>query len=355
MQGWNKTGVRTEKVIVEGRVFDAPLVITTSGEILPLVVRFPENPPGGNVEVPALQKRHHTAEALIRNMDLILAVADASKKLGMRRAADEIVTPALQLTADAIRLYTASRDDEEVQRLCVLVARQVRMGLLSLTVRRAVHGALKGRNPCVVYRRFTRFPKTEENKGFLEGSYTCLETVTELSKHYRPGKKVRPPRGHVYEIIQSAALVRMPVLHVGQAERPPGQWERTGDIEFLPIEQASDVFEDLCTGSGAQDDSDSGPAESGPDLCYGDEPHLCCALPTVTPPSACCQTELHNLFVTRWDPWGTEETSALIAYASLLQDGARMCERMLCYSLNRRTCGELRVQAFNGTQERSSG
>lgn len=355
MQRWNRIGVRTEKIVVDGRVFDAPLVVTQSGEILPLVVRVPEASPEGNAAVPGLQRRHDAAEALLSTMHLILAVPIACKKIKMETAADEIMKPALQLALDAIRLYMASKSEEEVERLCVLIARQVRMGLLALSMRRAVLGALKSKNPNVFYRRFARFPRTDDKGNLLKDSHGRTQIAMEVIKDYKRGKRLRPPGGHVYEIIQSAATVGVPALRADEEPGQPTEGEQTSDIEFHPIEQPSDAFETLCRGYPAEADLDCGSADSGLGLCYADEPHLCCALPSVVPPSACCETELHNLCVTRWQPWGTEETSALVACGMLLQDGELMCERMLCHGLNLRTYGEMRRQALDLGQEPTAG
>lgn len=355
MQRWSQSGVRTEKIIVEGRVFDAPLVVTHSGEILPLVVRFPGASPAGNSAVPELQRRQNAAEALLSTMHLILAVPGACKRIRMEKAADEIVKPSLQLTSDAIRLYRASESEEDVQRLCVLIARQVRMGLVALRVRGAVFRGLKTNNPNILYRRFTRFPKTDDKGNRLKDSYGRTQIVIEVTKDCKRGKSVRPPRGHTYEIIQAAATVGMPSLQADEELGQPTQGEQTSDIEFHPIEESPDAFEDLCRGYPPEADLDCDPADSGLGLCYGDEPHLCCALPSVTRPSACCETELHNLILTRWEPWGTEETSALVACAILLEDGALLCERMLCHGLNRRMYGEMRGRALDEGQKPTGG
>ena len=346
MQGWNRAGVRTERIIVGDRAFDAPLVIMRSGEILPLVVRFPETGLGENSAAAGSQKHHDAADSLIDSMDLILTAGNECKKMGMEKAVDEIVKPSLELISDGLKLYGSSGREEEVQRLCVLITRQVRMGLLSLKVRRAIFGALKAENPNILYRRFTRAPTTDDDRPLVKGEYSRGRFVSGSTKPSRGGKSRRRPQGHVYEIIQGAAAVSMPALRLDQEARPRNQKEETDGVEFSPPGQSSDAFEDLCRGHLPEEGFVSDVGVRGIRAYHDDEPHLCCALPSVLPPSPpCCETELHNLFITRWEPWGAEENSAFVASAILLRDGVLICERMRCYGLNRRTYGRLQRQA----------
>jgi hypothetical protein len=338
MEGWRSAGVRTERVIVDGRAFDAPLVVMESGEILPMIVRFPEADPGARSAVPDVLKHGEAAEALIDTTHLVLDVLHACRKVKVERA-DEIVSLGLELVADAMQLYRAGRRDDEVQRLCALVARQMRMGLLALQVRRAVLQALKARNPHVVYRRFTRIPETDGKGGALTDGSGRKKFVTECSREYRRGRVKKPRGGHVYEIVQGAMVASMPSLHVDEDALSPIEEEGGDATEFVSIPSAPDSLEELCIGHlPGGEDVDAEVAECSVVACYADEPHVCCALPPVDRPSAvCCETELHNLCVTRWEPWGTEENRAVVACAFLLQDGVTMCERMLCYGLERRT------------------
>ena len=343
MQKWDTAGVRTERIVVDGRAIDAPLVVMKSGEILPLVLRFRESssPEASAVAVP--QEHHEAAESLMESTDLILRLGHAIKASSMEKTADRMVRSALELVSDAIQLYRVPGRDGEVHRLCAMITRQVRLGLLARQVRQAVFRGLKARNPKILYRRWVRIPGTNEKGGFLKDKPGGTQFVTELSKEYRGGRPSRPSGGHVYETVQAAARATLPVLQDDWEAAPAGLEKQGGAIEFLPIGEPSDTLEDFCEGVFPKGEaSDSNQTRRGAYAYYGDEPHLCCALPSVAiPETICCETELHNSFITRWEPWGVEENSTVAAIALLLRDGKEMCQRMLCYGLDRRTHAQI--------------
>jgi hypothetical protein len=344
MEQWDSAGVRTEKVIFEGRAFDAPLVLTKGGDILPLVFRRPRTPLS-ETERESLRKRHPAAEALIQNMDLVLRLRRAIYRMKVRdwKSAILIVDHALELLSDATQLYRLSKRDDEVHRLCVMVTRQIRMGLLALQLQEAVFRALEAGNPNIVYRKFARAPEGRRTQGLPKGKSGREYLVTELSKE-NEGKSDRgPSSGHVYEIVQATAKVTVPVLQTDWEAGIPIPAEESAAMKLLPTEQTSDALEDLCQGISPEGEAcDSDFVYGGAGLYYGDEPHVCCALPSVAPPpSVVCETELHNRFVTRWEPWGAEEKSALVAMAVLLRDSDLMCERLLCFGLDRKDYAEV--------------
>lgn len=343
MEKWDTVGVRTERIVVDGRAIDAPLVVMKSGEILPLVVRFPETPSRGTSAVAASQEHHEAAESLIESTDLILRLGRAIKTGSTGKAGHPMVRSALELVSDAIQLYRVPGRDGEVHRLCAMITRQVRLGLLARQVRQAVFRGLKARNPKILYRRWVRIPGTDEKGGFLRDKHGATPFVTELSQEYRGGRPSRPSGGHVYETIQAAARVTLPALQDDWEADAAGLEKGGGAIEFLAVSEPPDALEDLCVGVFPEGEaSDSNQTRRGAYAYYGDEPHLCCALPSVTiPETLCCETELHNSFITRWKPWGMEENSAVAAIALLLRDGKEMCQRMVCYGLDRRTHAEM--------------
>ncbi len=338
MLRWDATGARTERIVVDGRTHDAPLVVMKSGEILPLILRFPKLSARDGPEVLGPVEHHEAAESLIGTLDMVLGAGGVFEKARVGDGGKEIRRAALALLADAVQLYRSSGRDAEVERVCAMVTRQMRLGLLALQVRRAVFRALRAGDAKVAYRRFTRVPKDVGSEKRSQGDF-----VTTFSKEYRGRKVTRPSGGHVYEIVQGAARVTMPVLQGdGEAEMAASK-EGTDVAELLPVSEPCDALKELCSGIFPEEQpSFSDAAYGGGYAYYGDEPHLCCALPSVaTSEAICCETELHDSFITRWEPWGMEENSAVAVIALLLRDGKEMCERMMCYGLDRRTHAEM--------------
>jgi len=335
MKGWSAAGVKTERVTVGEEVVEAPLVLMESGEILPMILQFPDVRSGEGGELGRLRESATVAETLISSMDAVLTAATMCERLSSKRDADELITPAFKLLSDAISLHKYTRRDDEVKRLCVLINRQLRMGLLALTLRRAVLRRLKVNDPRIFYRKLTRSQRFDQDGACSDDNSGRRQFITQWSRQYKRGRSKRPKQGHVLEFVQAAAQVGMRALQFDQEDMLLGR-EKEAALEFFAVRQCSERLDELCEGQLPEDHHTRGSTENN--CCagsyYGDEPHVCCTLPPMDPPAdICCATEIHNLSVTRWEPWGTEEKSAIVAISMLLLDRRRACERMICYGL----------------------